>query len=59
MTDMDKDLSRTDLAHIAFSVDSKEKVDKLTEQLKIYGYEVISDLRTTGDGYYESCIIGI
>ena len=23
------------------------------------GYEVISGPRTTGDGYYESCIIGI
>jgi len=23
------------------------------------GYEVISGPRTTGDGYYESCVIGI
>ena len=23
------------------------------------GYEVISGPRTTGDGYYESCIVGI
>ena len=23
------------------------------------GYEVVSDPRTTGDGYYESCIVGI
>lgn len=45
--------------HIAFSVGSKEKVDALTERLKLDGYEVISGPRTTGDGYYESCIIGI
>lgn len=45
--------------HIAFSVGSKEKVDELTKTLKNDGYEVISGPRTTGDGYYESCIIGI
>ena len=38
---------------------SKEKVDKLTAQLKADGYEVISGPRTTGDGYYESCIVVI
>ena len=31
----------------------------LTEKLKAVGYDVISGPRTTGDGYYESCIIGI
>ena len=45
--------------HIAFSVGSKEKVDELTERLKADGYEVLSGPRTTGDGYYESCIVGI
>ena len=59
MEDIDKTLTRTGLIHIAFSVGSKEKVDKLTEQLKKDGYKVISGPRTTGDGYYESCIIGI
>ena len=54
-----KDLKRTGFIHIAFSVGSKEKVDELTEILKIDGYEVISGPRTTGDGYYESCIVGI
>lgn len=47
------------IEHIAFSVGSKEKVDLLTEKLKAAGYDVISGPRTTGDGYYESCIIGI
>ena len=35
---------------------SKEKVDQLTEMLSKDGYEVISGPRTTGDGYYESCV---
>lgn len=59
MEDSTKTLNRTGFIHIAFSVGSKEKVDELTEQLKIDGYEVISGPRTTGDGYYESCIICI
>ena len=58
-SDDEKNLSRTGYIHIAFSVGSKEKVDALTQQLREAGYEVISGPRTTGDGYYESCIIGI
>lgn len=57
--DLKKDTTRPGYIHIAFSVGSKEKVDRLTEQLKSDGYDVISGPRTTGDGYYESCIIGI
>lgn len=59
MEDLSKNLNRTGYAHIAFSVGSKEKVDALTAQLKSDGYEVISGPRTTGDGYYESCIVAI
>ena len=59
MTDLPKDLVRTGYAHIAFSVGSKEKVDALTAQLKSDGYEIVSGPRTTGDGYYESCIVAI
>ncbi len=59
MKDMDKPLARTGYAHIAFSVGSKEKVDELTLRLREDGYEVISGPRTTGDGYYESCIVDI
>ena len=54
-----KKFARTGYAHIAFSVGSKEKVDALTAELKDDGYEVVSGPRTTGDGYYESCIIAI
>ncbi len=45
-------------AHIAFSAGSKEAVDDLTYTLKDNGYTVTSGPRTTGDGYYESCILG-
>ena len=54
-----KDINRTGYIHLAFSVGSKEAVDSLTLKLRNDGYEVISGPRTTGDGYYESCIIGI
>ena len=59
MTDNEKIPARTGYAHIAFSVGSKEKVDALTEMLEKDGYTVISKPRTTGDGYYESCIIDL
>ncbi len=59
MVDEDKSLQRTGYIHLAFSVGSKEKVDELTARLKADGYEVISGPRTTGDGYYESCVIAI
>lgn len=51
-------LNRYGYAHIAFSVGSKENVDQVTHKLSVAGYPVISGPRTTGDGYYESCILG-
>jgi len=42
--------------HIAFSVGGNEEVDRLTELLRNDGYTVFSEPRTTGDGYYESCV---
>lgn len=59
MKDDEKNLTRTGFIHLAFSVGSKEKVDELTQQLETDGFKVISGPRTTGDRYYESCIIGI
>ena len=35
----------------------KEAVDELTAKLDATGYSVTSGPRTTGDGYYESCIV--
>lgn len=59
MADDKKDLNRTGYVHIAFSLGSKEAVDELTSRLKGDGYEIVSGPRTTGDGYYESCIVAI
>ncbi len=59
LKDDEKSLTRIGYSHIAFSLGSKSAVDKLTEKLKNDGYDVISGPRTTGDGYYESCIVGI
>ena len=59
MDDAEKTPARTGLIHLAFSVGSEEKVDELTARLKEDGYEVLSGPRTTGDGYYESCVVGI
>ena len=50
---------RMGFTHLAFSVGSREAVDALTERLRRDGYEVLSGPRTTGDGYYESCVAGI
>lgn len=49
---------RCGYAHLAFSAGSREAVDSLTRQLREDGYPVLSGPRTTGDGYYESCVAG-
>jgi len=59
MVDSEKALTRTGYVHIAFSLGSKDAVDELTARLREDGYNVVSGPRTTGDGYYESCIVGI
>ena len=48
---------QTGYIHLAFSVGSKDKVDSLTATLEKDGYTVFSNPRTTGDGYYESCVL--
>ena len=50
---------RCGYAHLAFSVGSREAVDQLTKRLRQDGYALVSGPRTTGDGYYESCIRGV
>ena len=57
MSDYEKNIARTGYIHVAFSVGSKENVDNMTARLKNDGYLVISGPRTTGDGYYESCVV--
>lgn len=46
------------LVHISVSVNSRGKVDSLTARLVADGYQCLSGPRTTGDGYYESSIVG-
>lgn len=58
LTDSGDVLNRFGYAHIAFSIGSKEAVNTLTARLKADGFPIISGPRTTGDGYYESCILG-
>ena len=59
MVDAEKFQTRTGFIHVAFSVGGKENVDALTEKLRADGYTVTSEPRTTGDGYYESCIVDL
>ena len=58
MDNIAKSANRTGYIHIAFSVGSVEEVDRLTSEIREAGFEVLSGPRTTGDGYYESCIVG-
>ena len=58
LTDSGNLLDRFGYAHIAFSVGSREAVNELTEQLKAGGFPTLSGPRVTGDGYYESCVLG-
>jgi len=44
----------TGIAHFAFRVGSRERVDQITDMLREDGFEIISPGRMTGDGYYES-----
>ncbi len=44
------------IAHLAFKVGSRERVDLITAMLQEDGFEIISPGRMTGDGYYESAV---
>ena len=44
--------------HLSFAVGSRKGVDLLTRRLAADGYTVTSGPRTSGDGYYESCVLG-
>lgn len=58
VSSLEKTIYQAGYIHLAFSVGSKENVDSLTLTLKENGYKVLSGPRTTGDGCYESCILG-
>ena len=44
--------------HMAFAVGSEAAVDELTERLRADGYKILSGPRVTGDGYYETSLLG-
>lgn len=44
------------LAHFSVALGSKEDVLSLTETFRVDGYLILSEPRTTGDGYFESVI---
>ncbi len=50
---------RTGYHHLAFSVGSQEKVNGLTERFRQDGFTIVSNPRTTGDGYYESVMVDL
>ena len=58
VADADPSVAATGFIHISIAVGSKRGVDLLTRRLADDGYPVVSGPRTTGDGYYESCILG-
>lgn len=58
MVDAEKELARTGWAHLSFAVGSAEEVDRLTAELAEAGYKTLDGPRQTGDGYYESCVLG-
>ena len=59
LADAGSSQARFGYAHIAFSVGSKAAVDTMTKQFLADGFTVTSGPRTTGDGYYESCIVDL
>ena len=52
-----EDRVRDGYGHVAFSVGSADVVDRLTAELVADGFRCVSGPRTTGDGYYESCVL--
>ena len=56
--DVDPSQPTIGYVHLSFAVGSRKGVDLLTRRLAADGYTVTSGPRTTGDGYYESSILG-
>ena len=45
------------LAHFAFSVGTKEKVDEMIERFRLDGYTITGEPRITGDGFYDGALL--
>ncbi|HEY5742500.1 MAG TPA: VOC family protein [Terrimicrobiaceae bacterium] len=47
----------TGLTHIAFSLGSRDEVDRMAERLRSDGLRIVDGPRQTGDGYYECAFL--
>lgn len=56
--DADPQERRIGYVHLSFAVGCRASVDSLTARLAADGYVVTDGPRLTGDGYYESCVLG-
>lgn len=57
MPEGDFDKHALGYTHICMSIGTREAVDEMTARLVADGYRHVSGPRTTGEGYYESCIL--
>lgn len=58
VTTLSGGLYRAGYIHLSLAVGSEENVVAKTRELTVAGYECISGPRVTGDGYFESALIG-
>lgn len=58
VTDARQHLFRHGFIHMSIATGSEQGVESKTYELVKNGYTCLSGPRTTGDGYYESCIEG-
>ena len=59
LVEASRERMRMGFIHLSLSVGSKQNVDALAKRLASDGYEVADGPRTTGDGYYECCVVGV
>lgn len=59
LVEASKERMRMGYIHLSLSVGSKENVDALAKRLASDGYEIADGPRTTGDGFYECCVVGV
>ncbi|PIB35475.1 hypothetical protein BFP72_08760 [Reichenbachiella sp. 5M10] len=57
VTASNSEVEKLGWAHLALSVGDRGAVDELTEKLRTDGYQILSEPRSTGDGYYESVVL--
>ena len=58
VSEVNHDRHRQGLTHLSISVGDRRQVDAITALLETDGYKRLDGPRVTGDGYYESCVLG-